>query len=55
MEQIGPEEKWVKGQALRDHSLRHHDLRTANKVLQTLQAEESGQSGLPSPAIIISD
>ncbi len=30
----------------------HLDL---DKVLQTLQAEESGQSGLPSPATIISD
>ncbi len=33
----------------------HLNLRTADKVLQTLQAEESGQSGLPSPATIISD
>ena len=33
----------------------HLDLRTAEEVLQTLQAEESGQSGLPSPATIISD
>ena len=33
----------------------HLDLRTADKVLQTLQAKESGQSGLPSPATILSD
>ena len=33
----------------------HLDLRTADKVLQTLHAKETGQSGLPSPASIISD
>jgi hypothetical protein len=33
----------------------HLDLRTADKVLQTLQAKENGQSGLPSPATIISE
>ena len=33
----------------------HLDLRTADKVLQTLQAKESGQSGLPSLATILSD
>ncbi|XP_064389580.1 C-Jun-amino-terminal kinase-interacting protein 4-like isoform X2 [Halichondria panicea] len=33
----------------------HLDLRTADKVLQTLQAKETGQTGLPSPASILSD
>ena len=33
----------------------HLDLRTADKVLQTLHAKETGQSGLPSPATIISE
>ena len=35
----------------------HLDLRTADKVLQTLLAQESGsaQTGLPSPATIISE
>ncbi len=40
---------------LRYNIIRHLDLRTADKILQTLQVEESGQSGLPSPATIISD
>ena len=53
MDRADPREKRVKGQALQDHSLWHS--RTADKVLQTLQAEESGQFGLPSPATIISD
>ena len=33
----------------------HLDLRTADKVLQTLHAKETGHSGLPSPATIISE
>jgi hypothetical protein len=33
----------------------HLDLRTADKVLETLQAKESGQSGLPDAASIISE
>lgn len=33
----------------------HLDLRTADKVLQTLHAKETGQSGLPSAASIISE
>ena len=33
----------------------HLDLRTADKVMQTLLAKDSGQSGLPSPATIISE
>ncbi len=33
----------------------HLDMRTADKVLQTLQAQEDGQSGLPSPATVISE
>ena len=33
----------------------HLDLRTADKVMQTLVAKDSGQSGLPSPATIISE
>lgn len=33
----------------------HLDLRTADKVMQTLLAKDAGQSGLPSPATIISE
>ena len=33
----------------------HLDLRTADKVLQTIHAKETGQSGLPTAASIISD
>lgn len=33
----------------------HLDLRTADKVMQTLIAKDAGQSGLPSPATIISE
>ena len=33
----------------------HLDLRTADKVLETLHAKESGQSGFPSAASILSD
>ena len=33
----------------------HLDLRTADKVLQTIHEKESGHSGLPSAASIISD
>ena len=33
----------------------HLDLRTADKVMQSLLAKDSNQSGLPSPATIISE
>ena len=33
----------------------HLDLRTADKVMQTLLAKDAGESGLPSPATIISE
>lgn len=33
----------------------HLDLRTADKVMQTIHAQESGRSGLPSAASIISE
>ena len=33
----------------------HLDLRTADKVMQTLLAKDSGQFGLPSPATIVSE
>ena len=33
----------------------HLDLRTADKVMQTIHAQETGKSGLPSAASVISE